>query len=97
MDRQRIHAGLIICLVVIASCTRDTTLDKKFVDTYTSVLITRESYKDSTEARSAVRDTLRAHGMNNEEFESTLRSIADDPDRYRTLLDSVASELKRRK
>lgn len=71
--------------------------DPRFVQTYADVLITRESFNDPTQARNAVRDTLRARGTTVEAFEATLRTIADDPDRYRTLLDSVAAELKKRK
>ncbi|CAN5498291.1 hypothetical protein BH10BAC6_BH10BAC6_14380 [soil metagenome] len=97
MDRQRIHTGLICIALALASCKPSVTPDPTFVQTYATVLITRESFNDSTQAQQAVRDTLQARGTTVQEFETTLRSIADEPDRYRALLDSVAAELKRRK
>ena len=97
MDRQRIHTGLICAALLLGACKPSVTPDPAFVRTYATVLITRESFNDSTQAQQAVRDSLRAHGTSVQEFETTLRTISDDPDRYRALMDSVAAELKRRK
>lgn len=99
MSRQRIPVGTFLTATLLAiavACTKSTVPDPRLVEAYASVMVTRESYNDSTMAASAVRDTLRTHGYTMEEFERQIREASNDPDRYRALLDSVSSSLKRR-
>jgi hypothetical protein len=97
MDRQRHFLVTVAVAVALASCTGSDVPDPRLVDAYTVAMVTRESYKDSTEARSAVRDSLQARGYTVASFEQDVRAVAANPKRYRALMDSVSESLKRRR
>ncbi len=92
-----VAASCMLAACLLAGCSTDTVPDKKYVDTYSDVIVVRERYRDSATVANKVDSILSERGYTEASFRQTLRDISENPDLFRGFNDSVSKELRRRR
>ncbi len=88
MRRWRYWAVTLIATVtIVLGCGRSE--EERFIRTYRDILIVRELYPDTAIANPKVRAILRQNGFTEPAFRRMYIRMAQDPDRFRRLIDSL--------
>ncbi len=82
-------AGLCSITVAISSCRPNEAQQKRFMTTYTEVMIAREMEQNTTQATIAVRAILQRAGYTEESFRAEFENYAKSPETFRAILDSA--------
>lgn len=80
-------------LAALLSCSESKEIPQRLINTYATVVVTRNSIADTAEAQRQVRKILADSGYSTERFEAELRTYAADPVKFRALYDSTSRRI----
>ncbi len=87
---------LALASILMVSCADE--VDRSaLIDTYTDVLIARESSLDTAVIRARVDSVLRAHSYDKARFDTDLRAMGTDARSLASFYDSVTQRLARKR
>jgi hypothetical protein len=87
-----IIAAAVLMMAFIA-CTESKDIPQKLINTYATVVHTRNMIADTAEGQRQVRKILADSGYSPESFEAELRSYATNPALFRALYDSTSRRI----
>ncbi|MCU0329606.1 MAG: hypothetical protein MUC47_01360 [Candidatus Kapabacteria bacterium] len=82
-----------LALATLLSCSESKEIPQRLINTYATVVVTRNSIADTAEAQRQVRKILADSGYSTEGFEAELRTYAADPAKFRALYDSTSRRI----
>lgn len=87
--------SIVVCGMLLGSCSKWTNDDEIFVNTYTEILITREQFPDTTIANKKVAELLKRNGFTEISFRQRFQELSQKPERLRQILDTARNRARR--
>ncbi len=93
---KNIMAALILTACLLSSCSHTQEDKEKFVRAYLDILIVRERFEDSLAANAEVMKVYDKYGFTEASFKDKFFELAEKPDEFIQVVDSIRSLAKRK-
>ncbi len=93
---KNIMAALILTACLLSSCSHSQEDKEKFINAYLDILIVRERFEDSLAANAEVVKVYDKYGFTEASFKDKFFELAEKPDEFIQVVDSIRSLAKRK-
>ena len=96
MNKQmKIFFSLIISILLITACSEWSEDQDRFVNTYRDILAIRLMFPDTAVANPKIEKIYKRYGYTHDSFKSDFFKYAQDPETFRTMIDSARIRARR--
>lgn len=82
-------------LFLITACSTEDKEKNKFMDTYMSILIARETFIDSVQANNAVQMVLKKNGYTEKTFFQVWKQYTANPKEFNNMMDTIRTRAQK--